>query len=245
MKEPECSEDFNDESDKEVHIIKKIIYKRSDLEEVGELDEFTSPKTKIFFTRFNIETSFFEKSPSEWDADEGYRRAETTVEKIRVTNDTAEKRNLLTIQEHFGSLKGIIISWVGKACPLLNTYLTIAPPLGIKVKFLCQCGGPVSPSSLKYVQSQGTNFTDNIKECGKLEDAIEADLEKYADKNWVFLHTLPRSLVEVEDKLFDSERNLLWKSFVNSKWICAAIIARFLVEDPSLITDKGNNNYRD
>ncbi|KAJ8967264.1 hypothetical protein NQ314_002992, partial [Rhamnusium bicolor] len=91
MKEPECSEDFNDESDKEVHVIKKNIYKRSDLEEVGERDEFTSPKTKIFFSCFNIETSFLEKSPSEWDADEGYRRAKTIVEKIRVTNDTAER----------------------------------------------------------------------------------------------------------------------------------------------------------
>lgn len=50
----------------------------------------------------------------------------------------------------------------------------------------------------------------------------------HANKDWVFLHTLPRTFNEVEDEVFDSDRNLLWKSDLNYKWICAAIISRFL-----------------
>ncbi|XP_018577758.1 ornithine carbamoyltransferase, mitochondrial-like [Anoplophora glabripennis] len=155
--------------------------------------------------------------------------------------------NLLTLQQHFGNLEGLIIAWIGHPCPLLNTYLTIVPTLNMQIRFLCRCGGPVSPSDLNYVLSKGDEFTQKVKECNNIKEAIEgahviattdhsetnlkltlADLTKYAHKDWVFFHTLPRTFHEVEDEVFNSDRNLLWVSNMNNKWICAAIISRFL-----------------
>lgn len=54
------------------------------------------------------------------------------------------------------------------------------------------------------------------------------DLKKNANKNWIFLPALPRSSIEVEDDVFYSERNLAWKAYENLKWICTAVIVRFL-----------------
>ncbi|KAJ8925651.1 hypothetical protein NQ315_009496 [Exocentrus adspersus] len=155
--------------------------------------------------------------------------------------------NLLTLQQHFHNLDGLVIAWIGPPCPLLNTYLTIAPTLGMRVKFLCYSGGPVSPSHLYKVLSKGDQFVHRVKESKALAEVIEgahaiattdhsesnlklklSDVEKYADRNWVLFHTLPRTSKEIEDEIFDSERNLLWTSFSNQKWICAAIISKFL-----------------
>lgn len=88
MNEPEFLEDGEETQSL---IPKKITFKHSELENIGELDDFVSPKTRTFFTRFGIELSFLEKTPSEWDADEDYQYAKRIVEKIRVTNDTAER----------------------------------------------------------------------------------------------------------------------------------------------------------
>lgn len=83
--------------------------------------------------------------------------------------------NLLTLQQHFGSLDGLIIGWIGHAGPLLNTYLTIAPTLNMQIKFLCQCGGPVSPSDLNSVLSKGGEFVQRVKECKDLKETIEGN----------------------------------------------------------------------
>lgn len=86
-------DDFDDDDlyEEEDVVPKRITLKRSEIEGIGELDEFISPKTKIFFTRFCIDASFLERPPSKWDTDEGYQQAKAIVSRIRVTNDTAER----------------------------------------------------------------------------------------------------------------------------------------------------------
>ncbi|CAH1116491.1 unnamed protein product [Phaedon cochleariae] len=180
-----------------------------------------------------------------------FAKGATTVPVINISSCKFISLNilsdLLTIHEHFGKLDGLTIAWVGHPCALLNTYLSIAPSLGIQMNFLCRCGGPVSPANLNTLQKQGNVYRENIRECKSLLETISGAhvittnqhsennvklrrtyLDEHADKNWVFLHTLPRSSVEVDEEIFNSKNNLLWKSFVNSKWICAAIISEFL-----------------
>ncbi|CAG2057092.1 unnamed protein product, partial [Timema podura] len=43
--------------------------------------------------------------------------------------------DLMTLQEHFGRLKGLRVGWVGPACPLLNTYLLLLPRFGVDMNF--------------------------------------------------------------------------------------------------------------
>lgn len=81
--------------------------------------------------------------------------------------------SLLTLQQHFGTLEGLTIAWIGHACPLLNTYLTIVPTLNMQIKFLCRYGGPVSPSDLNDVLSKGDKFVHNVKECDNIKEVIE------------------------------------------------------------------------
>lgn len=155
--------------------------------------------------------------------------------------------DVFTLQEHFSKIDGLTVVWVGNSCPVLNTYLTIVPRLGINFKFVCKCGGPVSPSELMYAMTKHPNAENRIKECFTLEEALKnADvvisashsekslqlnlnyLNMFCNKGWVYMHILPRTRLEVDDTIFESPRNILWKSYSNLKWICRAIITNFL-----------------
>ncbi|KAG5899554.1 hypothetical protein JTB14_008238 [Gonioctena quinquepunctata] len=155
--------------------------------------------------------------------------------------------DLLTLQQHFGRVNGLTIAWIGPPCPELNTYLSVTPLLGIHMKFLCQCGGPMSPANIHHLRGKDNVYREKLKECKDLKEVLsgaqviitrkhteksltlrKSDLDQYADKYWVFLETLPRSSIEVDEDIFQSGKNLIWKSFVNTKWVCAAIISRFL-----------------
>nr|XP_023024199.1 ornithine carbamoyltransferase, mitochondrial-like [Leptinotarsa decemlineata] len=155
--------------------------------------------------------------------------------------------DLLTLQKHFGKVDGLTLAWIGKPCPLMNTYLSIAPLLGVRIKYYSVCGGPMSPLAIHNLQERDEVYKERVTECKDIKQAVsgaqvimtnnhteksmtlkKADLDKYADQRWVFLHNLPRSSIEVEEEIFQSEKNLLWKSFCNAKWVCAAIITRFI-----------------
>ncbi|VEN43706.1 unnamed protein product [Callosobruchus maculatus] len=169
----------------------------------------------------------------------------------------------MTLHEHFGQLEGLKYAWIGSACPALNTYLAVAPLLGIDVNYYCRCDGagePVSPANLKELHdTHRPQYQVNIHEAPDLHTALKdvnvvaingppwtktsqmirkVQIDKLAHTNWVFLHLFPRRPNEVDEEIFKGDNNLLWKSFANSKWVCAAIIDYLLTGSP-LTTDAG------
>ncbi|CAH1961711.1 unnamed protein product [Acanthoscelides obtectus] len=67
---------------------------------------------------------------------------------------------------------------------------------------------------------------------------MKTQIDKLAHENWVFFHLFPRKPDEVDEEIFINDKNLVWKSFANSKWICAAIVHYLL---NSAVTYNVNN----
>jgi ornithine carbamoyltransferase len=60
-----------------------------------------------------------------------------------------------------------------------------------------------------------------------------------ANKNWVFLHCLPRKMEEVDDEVFYDKRSLVFDEAENRKWTTMAVLANLLRGyTPSLIKQK-------
>lgn len=84
--------DENPDPDPETTMFRLIIPpSRMKYIEEWQLDDFITENTRNFFTRFNISTDFFEIDPSEWHANEEYKRAQKFLEKLQVTNDHVER----------------------------------------------------------------------------------------------------------------------------------------------------------
>jgi ornithine carbamoyltransferase len=49
-----------------------------------------------------------------------------------------------------------------------------------------------------------------------------------ANKNWVFLHCLPRKSEEVDDEVFYDKRSLVFDEAENRKWTTMAVLANLL-----------------
>lgn len=65
------------------------------------MDSFISKKSLNFFSRFNIDTSFLQHSPENWDSLDSYVKGREIVESLKVVNDTAE-RSVKLMQEFHG-----------------------------------------------------------------------------------------------------------------------------------------------
>ena len=57
---------------------------------------------------------------------------------------------------------------------------------------------------------------------------VTMDMAKNADKNWVFLHCLPRKKEEVDDEVFYSKKSLVINEAENRKWTIMAVMANCL-----------------
>lgn len=164
-------------------------------------------------------------------------------ETIRVLSD------MMTLQERFGYLNHLNLACMGSPCGRINTYLCIAPKLGLNIQFYCCCGkkeNQVSPAKLLEVKKLCENTQVQLKECktpkevfhrahivatsaSNTEDMkVTKDDLKNADPDCVILHGLPRSEHEVDKELFESQRNLVWKSSRNTEFVLAAIILRVI-----------------
>lgn len=81
---------------------------------------------------------------------------------IRVLSD------MMTLQEHFGYLNHLNLACVGSPCGRINTYLCIAPKLGLNVQFYCCCGmkqNQVSPATLPEVKRACCDSNVQLQEC--------------------------------------------------------------------------------
>lgn len=167
--------------------------------------------------------------------------------------------DIFTIREQFGYLENLHICWIGSPTSLINTYLLSMPRFGIKMKYFC-ChfmGEKVSPIALSKVRTLGKEFEANCQEASSMEDAlthskilamgsnlggqkqINEENCKSADHDFFILHSMPRTKVEICPTLFESGRNLTWKSYRNCQWILTAFLVRTL-SDHKHITKEPN-----
>lgn len=81
--------------------IKRTIVKVEDLNSLKEKDFsfFITSESKLFFSRFSINTDFLKKNPLTWQDDEHFQRGLEILRRIVVVNDTAE-RGVKLIQEY-------------------------------------------------------------------------------------------------------------------------------------------------
>lgn len=47
--------------------------------------------------------------------------------------------DMMTFQEKFNRLNGLTLAWIGPPTPIFNTYLSLCPLLGIKIRYHCFC----------------------------------------------------------------------------------------------------------
>lgn len=62
-----------------------------EVSQTWQLDRFVDKFTIRFFERYDIDTSFILKHPSEWESDQHYTRAKVMLKKLLVVNDIAER----------------------------------------------------------------------------------------------------------------------------------------------------------
>ncbi|KAF2894566.1 hypothetical protein ILUMI_11614 [Ignelater luminosus] len=145
--------------------------------------------------------------------------------------------DMMTLQAKYGYLEGLNIGWIGKPCPLINTYLCIAIRLGLNIQYCCACtsGALMSPATLPV----GMEFSERkhtlLKECKDPHNALDNvhviviakhqvadytvtldDIVERSNKNWSLLHTLPRSHFEVTQEVFEHKNSLVTNSIYYS-----------------------------
>lgn len=157
--------------------------------------------------------------------------------------------DMMTIQERFGYLNHLNLACIGSPCGRINTYLCIAPKLGLNIQFYCCCGNKqnkVSPAKLSQVKKLCDSTQIQLKECKSPKEVfqrahiiatsarnsrdmkvVKTDL-KSADPEWVILHGLPRGDNEVDGEIFESQRNLVWQSSKNLEYVLAAVVLRVI-----------------
>lgn len=68
---------------------------------------------------------------------------------------------------------------------------------------------------------------------------VTLNMLKNANKDWIFLHCLPRKMEEVDDEVFYNKRSLVFDEAENRKWTTMAVLANLLKGyTPSLIRQK-------
>ncbi|KAJ9600878.1 hypothetical protein L9F63_000990 [Diploptera punctata] len=158
--------------------------------------------------------------------------------------------DLMTIHEYFGHIEGLRLAYVGPIHAITNTYIAVLPRLGMSINYFCFCAHDQaqSPATLDLGMKLCTKNGTELKECCNLKEVLyKADiiatsqhddttnritLESMNDaaEKWMFLHSLPRSKLEVEDEVFDHPNSRTWVSSNNKVWATMAVILKFLRE---------------
>ncbi|HJV40944.1 ornithine carbamoyltransferase [Caulobacter sp.] len=151
--------------------------------------------------------------------------------------------DILTIEEHRGSIAGKTIAWVGDGNNVCSSFIHAAPLLGFELKIACPAVYHADLHDLARAESlQGrVSMTADPKEAVRGADVVVADtwvsmgdtdhderlaaLEPYqvddglmdlAAGNGVFLHCLPAHRgEEVTDAVLDGPRSLVWDEAEN------------------------------
>jgi ornithine carbamoyltransferase len=151
--------------------------------------------------------------------------------------------DLLTYEEHRGSIAGRTIAWVGDGNNVCSSFIHAAPKLGFKLNIACPAiyhpdlvdlarasdqGGQVELTDDPRAAVRGADcvITDTWVSMGDIDhdarlDAFESyqvdkDLMDLAAPDGVFLHCLPAHRgEEVTDEVIDGPRSLVWDEAEN------------------------------
>ncbi|XP_017779080.1 PREDICTED: ornithine carbamoyltransferase, mitochondrial-like, partial [Nicrophorus vespilloides] len=150
--------------------------------------------------------------------------------------------DLMTIQMKSGKLAGLNISWIGPTCSKINSYLCIYSRLGMNIKYCCNVAPdlPMSPIGLPNASTSTCQVEEfrNFREGLKGTDVIVIKSYKYGDfqlhsedvalanKDWILIQQFPIKREQIEDSMND--RNMIWESVKNAKYIYAALMIRLL-----------------
>ncbi|KPP59458.1 hypothetical protein Z043_122620, partial [Scleropages formosus] len=149
--------------------------------------------------------------------------------------------DFLTLQEHYGSLSGLTVSWIGDGNNVLHSFMTTAAKLGVHLRIATpkcalnshayQFGTSLFLTSNPVEAACGSNVlvTDTWVSMGQEEEKKQRlkDFHGYqitlqtgsvASPDWTFLHCLPRKPEEVDDQVFYSHRSLVFPEAENRKW---------------------------
>lgn len=86
-------EAITSDNQKEDAVPKRVVATMSEITLYGSknINDFISSRTKTFFTRLGIETSFLESDPSTWQESEAYKAGKRISQHLSVVNDAAER----------------------------------------------------------------------------------------------------------------------------------------------------------
>ncbi|XP_075812779.1 ornithine transcarbamylase, mitochondrial isoform X2 [Microtus pennsylvanicus] len=118
----------------------------------------------------------------------------------------------LTLQEHYGSLKGLTLSWIGDGNNILHSIMMSAAKFGMHIQAATPKGYEPDPNIVKQAEQYA-------KETAKV-----------AASDWTFLHCLPRKPEEVDDEVFYSPRSLVFPEAENRKWTIMAVMVSLLTD---------------
>ncbi len=158
--------------------------------------------------------------------------------------------DLLTIEEHFGSVEGKTIAWVGDGNNVCHSFMHAAPKFGFKLRVACPAeyhpdlrdlekGGAhvfLTSDPAEAVRGADVVVTDTWVSMGDQDyEARLATFEPYtvdqalmdqANEGAVFLHCLPAHRgEEVTDEVIDGPQSLIWDEAENRIHAQKAVLA--------------------
>ncbi|MBA4274769.1 MAG: ornithine carbamoyltransferase [Alphaproteobacteria bacterium] len=151
--------------------------------------------------------------------------------------------DLLTIDEHFGSIKGKILAWVGDGNNMANTFITVAAKCGFALRLCCPKTLQPDEDILADAAREGADITlvDTPEDAVSGADVVITDtwvsmgdddtltrrqafkgyqvndaLMAKAKKTAIFLHCLPAHRgEEVSDSVLDGPQSQVWDEAEN------------------------------
>jgi ornithine carbamoyltransferase len=89
--------------------------------------------------------------------------------------------DLQTLQENFGSLKGLKLAYVGDGNNVLNSLMLMAPVLGVEVRYACPKGYKPAKEIVFRAQERAKAYGGAVVECASPETAVAGAHAIYTD----------------------------------------------------------------
>lgn len=89
--------------------------------------------------------------------------------------------DLQTLQENFGSLKGLKLAYVGDGNNVLNSLMLMAPVLGVEVRYACPKGYKPAKEILFRAKERAKTYGGAVIECSSPEEAVKDAQAIYTD----------------------------------------------------------------